>query len=624
MAEADVARPAHTDPSFEHEDISAFVEQLVLALRSAKDAWQRDELFVQFAVQACRPQRKEAFNNPARLAKFLQDAATFACAQAGTSVPSNLPNLLACFGFGAVAYERSERFERDQEELLQEKGARDWPPPVNLFERLAVPDFPFAALPKITREFAESMGRARGVAPAAIACATFAADSITIPRQYVISASAGQAQYTQCNFWIIVIASVSVGKSAGTEPARAPLQAIDAQTDKDHGARMSAAKTAVQVAGKPPIQLPKRPHRYTYTDATAEGLEKELQHQRGVLLCPGEVQSFLGQLEGKNAGKAGNAQRGFMLTTHYDGEPSRNARAGIDHERSSPGIAGSILSTVQFDLLHELRPFMTSDGLLQRFKFSVAEKAERDKTVDVRASEAAYAERTKFFIGRELSEKRFTLDDAAYGLWDAFRERLSTQAELLTEFDSALSGAVMKLAKHSLQLALLLHLQEWYQDCRDNPGFENNNADPSSLGPPLQIGPEIMRRAIRIADYFRDTDIAVYVNASLDAPHIKVAAWIVSLPPAKAHRIRPADIKHSVKATDALNELQLEQRVFGPLRIAGWLKPEDPESRKFAQPHFVNPKLRDMFVAIGRAERKRREEGRAMILARVGKAETGA
>lgn len=514
----------------------------------------------------------------------------------------------------AVGISKDAGAMKHREEERDRPSTEDWPnppKPLNLFQTPKTPEFPLDALPKLTQEFAEVIGGARGIAPGAVAAATLAVDSAVLPREWKITESIAQSRYTQVNFFLAILAQPSVGKTAALEPVLEPLKAIDAERHADYKKREAAA---AQTPGKKGVPAKKvhRPHFFVISGATEEGLGGALQSGRAVLLAPGELSGYLTSLDAYK-GKGVRSGRAFALS-YYDGESLRIARADTDIDRSNPGVAGSIVSTIQTTLLHTLKGELTDDGLIQRFLFVYAESDERVE-VDVRMAMTAYAERLKYFEGATRTGRRFTLSPEARNIFRIARDDIERHAVALDAYAYPAGEASKKLVKTLLQIALLIHLHEKYQEELDKDLGTLLSERPVVVKDEHEVvGPDAMQRAVRLVEYFRQSAFSFYASVALASgqPHIATAKWLASLPPKKRNRVRPVDVKESVKATEGFNEFEMERYVFSTLRAAGWLERE-PDAPRGAATHLINPRIYRLFTELGLAERERRIQVHAML-----------
>jgi hypothetical protein len=351
------------------------------------------------------------------------------------------------------------------------------------------------------------------------------------------------------------------------------------------------------------------------TEGTPEAISKHLAEQQHLVMSGSEgdlVDVFAGQYQARGTAKLG------PLLSAYSGESYSEGRMDSVREVRNPRL--SVMLTIQPSVIEKMReqPEFASRGLTPRFLFSAPRSLVGSRTWEMtaridREARTTYVQLIGQLLGVDLSgaddfddpmaeqlAANADLDEdgdespeavgavieptacqlklSPEGREEYLHFRRAVEPRLIDEKDG-LSGFAAwgnKLPGQMLRIAAVLHLME--------------HAEAGRRAWEIDVAPDTVRRAIRIAEYFRTHMVRLFVEMPQVAEGI-VLDWlrtrnVSELDPRELYRSkrRQFDEKMSVLSETLDNLVEL-----------GWLRPHHPASSGGRPPrrYLVTPYLWD-------------------------------
>jgi uncharacterized protein DUF3987 len=439
-----------------------------------------------------------------------------------------------------------------------------------------------------------------------------------------------QNDYTwteQARLWGAIVGPPSILKSPVIAAATAPVVALNmaahaAWTDAaaDHKAAMKAWKDGGK-EGDPP-QMPRKA-RHLVESVTIEALQEVLRDDPEgkqyaplgkVLARQDELSEFLANLDKyTNSASGGGSDRGGWLRA-YNGGPYVVDRIGRG-SFVTKSWSCCLLGGIQPEPIQQIAAKATDDGLLQRFMFDVPAAAVGglDRAPD-RAALDAYRALFPALAALRPARSGYAGDDRYETVnlhvdGHAAREDINRLAEVLSVMPDAsprLQSAFGKWSGLFARLCLTFHLIEIAAARSRN-----------EIGPHPQAVSAATARTVQ--RYMRGILAPMLLRADglMFATRMTGHAdWIAGYILAhKLERVTARQIAKDYGALRAPEQRSTLDMTMNSLEILGWVAGQEPTNNlaRSATTWDVNPRVHVAYKLRADAERKRREEVKAMI-----------
>ncbi len=497
---------------------------------------------------------------------------------------------------------------------LIETRAEEWPEPIDVFSRAAVPALPRGILPPAIEPFVFDQSEIVGSDPcilavSALVCAAACChDSIKLqPRRY------DPDWKESARLWGAFVGDPSVKKTPALSRAMSHVRKIDIDMAEECERQMPAYKLAERrhkraedrAVDNPSMEVPDPPERppnfrMIAEDATVEKLSDLLVDNRGGLLIHhDELSGFFGSMDAyrSNAGK----DAAFWLQA-YNGGPRRVDRIS----RGSiivPNLSVCIVGGIQPDKIREVASKLADDGLVQRFMITIASETAgigSDRSPD-REAVLAYRSVLDWLVKERGEDHPVRLSDGAMDVMRDVEERLKAYRSI-GSMPMRLRSHIGKWDGLFCRLCMLYHAIE-----------ETNSARPASGGMVSQDNAERVR--LWLITYLLPHTMAFYDDILGNSGALAHVQWIAGFILAKDEmsEISTRDIYRAYRPWRALSDIS-QWQVMGTLETCGWVRASDKSRRQKCDRWTINPQIHITFREVGDAERQRRDDAKRRLL----------
>ena len=402
--------------------------------------------------------------------------------------------------------------------------------------------------------------------------------------------------------WVALVGPVSAMKSPITKAVTRPLSRIDSEMACENAEAMNEWLKLPKVE-RMKTPKPKLP-RAMLMNATVEATQDILMDSPdGLLMYRDELSGWFGSIDRYSGGTgAASSDRAFWLESYNGG--SYTVSRVIRGNFNIPNNSVSILGGIQPDLIRGVAEGGHDDGLLQRFIPIMLRPAVDDRDEEPDQSAFDYNDlinnlrnlKPPMTEGLLRTAIPLKFDDGAM----AIRKELGRKHLNLAKVE----GINRKLASHFgkyngifARLCVVWH-------CVEHAGGEL----------PVVI-PEATAR--RVADFLQGFllkhALSFYVGVlGLSNDHDRLANIAGYILAHKSTRLSTRDIQRGDRSMRNLKRHETDA-IFDQLEALGWVT-KTPGARFSAPPFWVvNPVVHQKFAERAEAEKKRREQDRAMI-----------
>lgn len=499
--------------------------------------------------------------------------------------------------------------------------ADEWPEPIDVFTRSALPALRRDWLPPEIADYVFDQSEIIGTDPcilaiSALVCvATVCHDSIKIqPLRY----NTGWTE--SARLWGAFVGDPSVKKTPALKAATGRLLKLSMDLAEQSAAEYDRYKrelklhekleskfTSAAASNRPTGSLeppPQRPpqRQLIASDTTVEALAILMQdNPGGVLLLHDELAAFFG---GIDAYKQGQGKDGPFHLQAYNGGPYLVNRVGREALRIR-NASECILGGIQPDAMARIAAKLPNDGLLQRFMVVIAQPVDGDgidRAPNVDALAGWHGIIDWISQERPRADPAVTLSDGALRIRDALVRDLGT---LRTVYAASprLTSHLGKWSALFVRLCLVYHAIGCASRCQPVAG---------------EVSPDTAKRVARfMVDYLFEHTRSFHedlLSENWSDEYIKwIAGYLVSRP--EVDRLSERDL---YKAYRGFAKLSKDQRavVMASLVHSGWLDPMERRNPGIPVSDWrVNPKVHAMFQANRVIEADRRKSARELIAA---------
>ncbi len=506
-----------------------------------------------------------------------------------------------------------------------------WGQPIDFLtdQNAQAPELKTEHVPAVLLDFSVDTAERMGVDPTSVALACIVSCASVVSDDWRVQPKRHDYSWTESpRLWGAIVGEPSILKTPVINACTTPIDKLEAAAHERHNEAMRLYKQRLKEAkadksGNTPDPVHPRRDRYLVEGATVEAISEILRDdeqatQRApaikVLSRHDEMSEFFGNLDRYKSGGRGGGDRGAYLRL-YNGGPYSVDRIGRGAFRI-PNWSACFLGGIQPGPIQKIAKNTVGDGLLQRFLYAVPgpQKTGVDRapsTNVLRRYHALFPVLTALHPPRMHGGEHpqvVVLDADAHH----HREDVDTMARamaLIPDTSTRLQAAYGKWPGLFARLALIFHLVE-IADARASGG----------TAPYLTVIPEATAR--RAAAFMLEIALPHLLRADalmFATTQTGHARWIAGFILAQAsNRITSRDVVRAYGALRAPEDKDELAAVMASLVTAYWLEPETPSNpMKPVGAWAVNPAVHVLFAEKAEHERRRREQGRADVAARV-------